>query len=191
MNNYLYAELNKNSFYVLASGNILDKDFEKVRFKIDTGCTFSTVPISKLYLFNAEVSKGLKSKDIESGIDFSLSYGVESGGIKHSSPKTFEEKLNCPAIKFKHKITNFTLDNYKLPDLDIYVNYDRHGNILIGMDILSLFDIHMGVSLKTGKETLIGVLKEQSNKYEYYKALYEHFNLVSHSYILAEVFRNK
>lgn len=42
-----------------------------------------------------------------------------------------------------------------------------------------------------GLSTDFGVLKEQSNKYEYYKALYEYFNFVSHSYILAEVFRNK
>lgn len=190
MNNYLYVEMIKNSFYILSSGRILNTKFSKIMFKIDTGCTYSTIPLSKLYLFDNLATKEFKINDIKNNVESITSYGVESGGTHHKIPKTFEEKLNCPALKFKHRLTDFSMDDYQLPDLDIYVNYDRHGNILIGMDILSLFDIHMGISLKTGKETLIGVLRSQSDKSDYYKALYEHFNLVESNSILAENFRN-
>lgn len=189
MNNFILSEMSKNSFYVLSSGRILGKGFNNIRFKIDTGCTYSTIPLSKLYLFDDISSREFKKVDIESDIEYQMSYGVESSGIKHNKPKTFEEKMNCPALKFRHRLTNFVLGDYKLPDTDIFVNYDRHGNILIGMDILSKFDIHIGTSLLTGKETLIAVLKTQDDKSDYYKALYENFNLIESNSAVAEGFR--
>lgn len=190
MSNFVFVEISKNSFYVSSSGTILDKDFDNVRFKIDTGCSYSTIPIRKLLVFNKDKLKDLKESDIINNVFSMETYGVESGGINHPKPQTLEEKMNCPAIKFKHKLTNFVLGGYSLPDTDIFVNYDRHGNILIGMDILSKFDIHMGISQITGKETLIAVLKSQSDKSDYYNALRDHFNIAEVNSLMAEVFRN-
>ena len=190
MNKYLLVEMHKNSFSIFSSGTILDKNFNNTRFKIDTGCSYSTIPIRKLLVFNKDKLKELKKSDIINNVSSMETYGVESGGLAHKKPETFEEKMDCPALKFKHTISNFELGDYKLPDLDIFVNYDRHGNILIGMDILSMFDIHIGTSLITGKETFIAVLKSQEDKSEYNDALYKHFNIVESSSILAENFRN-
>ena len=72
----------------------------------------------------------------------------------------------------------------------MYVNYDRHGNILIGMDILSQFDMHIGISQKTNKVTLIGVLKVQEDKSDYENALLEHFSLVKKYSALADGIRS-
>ena len=191
VNNYLYAELRKNSFYIESSGIILGKSFSNIKFKIDTGCTYSTIPLSRLYLYkDLSYLKELKSNDIRNNVVSAISYGVESGGVPHSIPETFEDKMACPALKFQHRLTNFSLGGYSLPDTDIFINYDRCGNILIGMDILSKFDIHIGKSNKTNNIVLLAVLKEQSNKSDYESALLEHFGLVNDSSLLAENFRN-
>lgn len=190
MNNYLYLTMRKNSFYIKSCGNILGKDFNNVMFKIDTGCSFSTIPLKKLLVFNNDTLNKYKSDDILSGVKSMITYGVESGGKEHKIPETFDEKMKCEAIKFEHKLTNFSLGNYIMPDLNIYVNYNREGNILIGMDIIKLFDIHIGTSNITGKETLIAVLKSQKDKSDYYKALYEHFDLIRGSLVYAEKLRN-
>ena len=190
MSNYLYAEMENNSFFIRSSGNLLGCDFNNIRVKIDTGCTHTTFPLSKVFLFNELQLKRLKHNDIVSNIPYMISYGVESGGLNHDEPVTDDEKMSCEAMKFKHPIKNFYLADYSLPNLDIHINYDRHGNILIGMDILSKFDIHIGLSQKTGKVTLIGVLKSQDDKSDYENALLEHFNLVKKYSALADGIRS-
>lgn len=78
---------------------------------------------------------------------------------------------------------SFRLDNFKAPFYDIGVkisadkiclNYDRKGNILIGMDILKDWDIHIGVSKETGKSLFLACPVENKCK-EYVDALKLHF----------------
>lgn len=188
MSNYLFVEMKNNAFYCSMCLSILNDYYESIRVKVDTGCNYSTIPFHKLK--NDDIlCRRYKEEAIKSNVKMKQSYGVESGGLRHDKPQTFSEKLDCSALKFKHNMYNCSLEGYPLPDIPIYVNYDRHGNILIGMDILSLFDIHMGISLKTGKETLIAVLKSQQDKADYNKALYEHFNLVEGTSTVAKGLR--
>lgn len=56
------------------------------------------------------------------------------------------------------------------------VSYDRTGNILIGMDVLSQMDIHIGKSKILGKTVLIACPYEGMNQ-EYLKALSQHFDI--------------
>jgi hypothetical protein len=188
MSNYLLAEMNKNSFVCLSSITILDRTYDDLYMKLDTGCTYSTIPYYKLVV-NSNVCRYQKVSDILNNIKSMQSYGVESGGFAHEKLVTYNDKLNCRGLKFRHKATNFSINSYKLPDLDLFVNYDRRGNILIGMDILSKFDIHIGTSNITDKETLLAVLKDQSDKSEYYNALYRHFGIVPDNSLLAENIR--
>lgn len=58
-------------------------------------------------------------------------------------------------MKFEHGISDFMIGGVKISSDKIYLNYDRKGNILIGMDILKDWDIHIGVSKVTGKSLLI------------------------------------
>lgn len=51
--------------------------------------------------------KILKGIDISNCIPYYISYGVESGGLKHTVPQTDGEKMNCPAIKFEHGISDW------------------------------------------------------------------------------------
>lgn len=190
MSKYLLAEMNAyNSFIVNTDLSLFGTNYKNIPFKLDTGCTHSTIPYHRLKNDDF-ICRYHKEKDIKSGLDYMVSYGVESGGLKHKEPVTVNEKIDCQALKFKHTVANLNLAGYSLPDLDMYVNYDRHGNILIGMDILSQFDIHIGVSQKTNKVTLIGVLKIQEDKSDYENALLEHFSLVKKYSALADGIRS-
>ena len=56
------------------------------------------------------------------------------------------------------------------------ISYDRTGNILIGMDILSQMDIHIGKSKILGKTVFIACPYENMNQ-EYHEALSQHFDI--------------
>lgn len=58
-------------------------------------------------------------------------------------------------MKFQHTIQDFQIAGMPVRNDVIYVNYNRRGNILIGMDILQYWDIHMGNSRITGKKLFL------------------------------------
>ena len=188
MTNYLSVNLQRSSFLCSADFYLLDRSFSKVKVKIDTGCGFSVIPYNRL-IRDDVMCRDLKAKDIRNKVKSMQSYGVETGGVAHKKPKTFEDKLSCSALKFSHQISWLSLNGYILPDFDVDVNYDRLGNILIGMDILSQFDIHIGLSNVTNNVVLLGVLKTQKDKTEYNKALFRHFGLVREETLLADGLR--
>lgn len=154
--------------------NNMDNSFENVSVKIDTGCSISTIPLSKFELPDSMLSK-LKSEDINSGIDYLISYGVETGGRKHAIPKTYDDKMACTALKFKHTVSNFEISGVSISHDSLYINYDRSGNILIGMDILKDWDIHIG-TIDTGETIFLGCPKEQINN-GYLQELENTFNI--------------
>lgn len=184
MNNVLVIELSPSkrgggSFISNANFKLdnLPTYFQDIEVKIDTGCSISTIPMRKLNLSEA-LCKSLKENDIDSGIENIRSYGVETGGKTHSEPTTREQKINCEALKFKHSISNFYIGSMIIPTDHIFENFDRSGNILIGMDILSNMAFHMDVSRKTGNYTLICCPRKNVGK-EYFNNLREHFGLVN------------
>ena len=63
--------------------------------------------------------------------------------------------MSCPVMKFQHTIQDFQIAGMPVRNDVIYVNYNRRGNILIGMDILKDWDIHMGNSRITGKKLFL------------------------------------
>lgn len=58
-------------------------------------------------------------------------------------------------MKFEHGVSDFMIGGVKISADKICLNYDRKGNILIGMDILKDWDIHIGVSKETGKSLFL------------------------------------
>ncbi len=57
----------------------------------------------------------------------------------------------------------------------MYINYDRASNILIGMDILKEWDIHIG-TIDTGETIFLGCPKGQIND-EYLQELEKTFQV--------------
>lgn len=149
--------------------------FYSIEVKIDTGCSISTIPLKRLNVSDT-LCKTLKKFDILNQTPYFLSYGIESGGLRHKAPITDEEKMDCPAMKFEHKIMDFTIGGTEIQSDKICLNYDRKGNILIGMDILKDWDIHIGVSKVTRKNLLLACPMENRSS-EYRNALEKHFGL--------------
>lgn len=149
--------------------------FHDIGVKIDTGCSISTIPLKRLNVSDS-LCENLKESDVSNNTPYYLSYGVESGGVKHPVPVTDREKMDCTAMKFEHGVTGFTIAGVNIPCNKICLNYDRRGNILIGMDILSKLDIHIGLSRATGKNLFIACPME-SKCQEYLEALKEHFGI--------------
>ena len=138
-----------------------------VEVKIDTGCSISTITAKKLNIPLSKLSQ-LKIEDIENNIAYHLSYGVETGGQRHTEPRTFNEKMKCSAMKFEHSISDFTINGVKISNKTIHINYDRTSNILIGMDILKDWDIHIGTVddsdlVEYGETIFIACPKDQIN----------------------------
>ncbi|MCR5098824.1 MAG: hypothetical protein K6B14_07750 [Lachnospiraceae bacterium] len=180
---YIFSEMEPSSsglggsFEVLASFtvDIIPAPFNDVSVKIDTGCSISTVPLGAFRVLRL-FCDGLKKSDIRNGVPYQLSYGVESAGMRHKKPNTDAEKMNCPAIKFQHDITGFSIAGVPIHDDKIFVNYDRRGNILIGMDIISKWDVHMSISKDSGKYVFLGCPLDSIND-EYRDALARHFGI--------------
>ena len=78
-------------------------------------------------------------------------------------------------MKFEHVVSNFNIAGVKVNTSKICLNYNRNGNILIGMDILKDWDIHIG-TIETGETIMLACPKENLNE-EYYRALQEYFGI--------------
>lgn len=165
------------SFIALAGFDInsIGLAFENIDVKIDTGCSVSTLSMQR-YRLSGEFCKSCKEQDIKNNIPYMLSYGVETGGRRHSIPVSYEEKMDCTAMKFLHGISHFVLERIELPVNNIYINYDRANHMLIGMDILDKLDIHMGESKANGKQIFLACPKNEITA-DYQEALEKHFGL--------------
>lgn len=185
MNSYLKIEMQPaacgrgGTFSARASFRLdnFTAPFSGIEVKIDTGCSISTIPLKRLQVSDG-LCRILKKADLIDNIPYFLSYGVESGGFRHDIPVTDSEKMECPAMKFEHKISGLMIGNVRLPSDTICLNYDRRGNILIGMDILKDWDIHIGVSRVNGKNLFLACPLGQLCA-EYFDALAIHFGLSS------------
>lgn len=183
MNEYIEIEMHPTAYGIGGSFSAeasfcLDNfkaPFYGIEVKIDTGCSISTIPLKRLKVSDT-LCTILKKTDIIKGAPYYLSYGVESGGTKHKVPVTDADKMDCSAMKFEHRVSDFTIGGVKVRADKICLNYDRKGNILIGMDILKDWDIHIGISKVTGKNVFLACPKE--NEYKgYFDALKRHFDL--------------
>lgn len=163
MSEYLKCILKDNVFWGSLEIEINEGRY-KVPCKIDTGCSYSNLPIKSIV--SEREARRMKREDIEKQVPFQRSYGVsDTEEIKRKDKMLIRQGrlLECTSLKFEHKFHKVTLNHYDLGGRTIRINYDRTGNILIGMDILSQMDIHMGIDKHTGRYVLIGCLQDHIN----------------------------
>ncbi len=183
MSKFLEVELTPNSygggsFNCKASFRLdnLASSFQNIDVKIDTGCSISTIPVKRLKVSD-RICRSLKEADINNNVVSVRSYGIETGGVFHSEPITKRQKMKCEALKFRHTVFDLKVDGMDIPTSSIFLNYNRSGNILIGMDILSLMINHIDISKKTGALTLLCCPRRLADS-GFYLAMKEHFGLV-------------
>ena len=161
-NNHILLELNRNN-EIRADVSLTIKSLgimaiEDINIKIDTGCPYTSVPVLKLGISNRKAQQ-MKQKDcLDEAVRKEISFGVNDT----------KEKREVDKEKFRNR--QYIEKDY------VKVSYDRTGNILIGMDILSEMDIHIGKSRLLGKTVFLACPNDNINQ-EYRDALNQHFVL--------------
>ena len=190
MIDFLFCELIDGRLPVRTDFTLFNMELNSVRAILDTGCAFSSFNYKQLFgIDDNQLRVHRKVLDIETKRPYKVSYGVESSGTYKRQLCSYNEKLDSDAIKFLYTV-DLTLNNYNLGIQNLYINYNRRGTNLIGLDLLSKMDFCVGLSKVTNTVVFIGVLREQENKSGYYTALKEHFGLAERQSFLADLIRN-
>lgn len=191
MNNFLISYLKNNSFIIKIFIPCIDGLPLMTKAKLDTGCNVSCIPFQPAFNKTYEESLKYKKSAIDNNLPYLLSYGISDTSEQRKYDKKLVNEgklLECKALKFKHSNVSMLLNGYQFTH-DIHINYDRTGNLLIGMDILKNFDIHTGISKVNGENVLIGCLRDNITP-EYLTALEEHFGYALKERVIAELVRD-
>lgn len=111
-----------------------------------------------------------------------ISFGVNDSKEKRDEDKEkFRNRkyMELQSVTFQHDDLAIDFGEVQLKKGSVKVSYDRTGNILIGMDILSQMDIHIGKSRILGKTVFLACPYDSMNL-DYLRTLYEHFDIQLH-----------
>lgn len=149
-NHYIKISLNENNEFrakaniIIPSINVLDVN--DVIVKIDTGCPYTSFPIKNLGISD-EKAFAYKQKDSnDSSVRKSISFGVNDSKEKRDNDKKlFKEQkfMQLTSVSFKHSDVKLKIMDVSIEIDSVMLSYDRTGNILIGMDIMKDWDIHI------------------------------------------------
>lgn len=175
-NKYIKIALNgNNEFRVNASISIPSLniiDINDVIVKIDTGCAYTSIPVQKLGISyeNAQICKQNDSND--NSIIKRISFGVNDSKEKRDKDKLLfnnKQYMKLTSVTFEHSDVLLKLMSVDINTNSVKLSYDRTGNILIGMDILKDWDIHIGtidnpILPEHGQTIFLGCPRDQINK---------------------------
>lgn len=178
-NRYVRSVLDKNNeFRVEADFVIFDIMAFGTDVKLDTGATSTFVPIRTVGGLSSLEIQNLKYKDIkDKNIIRIYSRGIETGKNIVQEPKSIAEAMEFRNISFRHTLESLSIGGVRLGDTEANINYNFNGNILIGMDIMKNWDIHIGRN-KHGETVFIGCPYSQLNQ-NYYLAIEKEFGLAT------------
>lgn len=182
-NKYILLELNQHN-EIRADVNMTIKslditEIEGINIKIDTGCPYTSIPILKLGISTVNAQQ-MKRKDcLDCKIRKELSFGVNDTREKVEIDKEKFKKgqyMELKSITFQHRGFDIDFGGVHI-DIDfVKISYDRTGNVLIGMDILSKMDIHIGKSRLLERNIFIACPNDRINQ-DYLYALHQHFKI--------------
>lgn len=192
-NKYIIAEMtDHNDLWVTADVYLWDMDvsiLKSVRIKIDTGCMNSVFSLKAFGLSSLALSQ-LKTLDIQNkSIKKRLGFGINDIAENKALAK---QKLRnhgydgLTALSFIHNNVDIDMYGTEIHDVSISISYDKPRSLL-GMDILSQMDMHIGNSKILDKTVLLACPYTMLND-DYYRALEDHFGLGS-SLVFAQVFQ--
>lgn len=187
-NNYIKISLNENNEFrakaniIIPSISVLDAD--DVIVKIDTGCPYTSFPIKNLGI-SEEKALAYKQKDSnDSSVRKSISFGVNDSKEKRDNDKKLfkdQKFMQLTSVSFKHSDVKLKIMDVNIGVDSVMLSYDRTGNILIGMDIMKAWDIHISTVTnpdleETGKTIFLACPKDSINE-EYISELKRLFNI--------------
>lgn len=182
-NNYILLELNCNN-EIRADVNLTIKSLGimsigDINVKIDTGCPYTSIPVLKLGISIMKAQQMKREDCVDDGIRKEISFGVNDTKEKREADKEkFRNRqyMELSSITFQHGGFDIDFGGVRIEKDYVKVSYDRTGNILIGMDILSGLDIHIGKSRLLEKTVFLACPNNNINQ-EYRDALKRHFEL--------------
>lgn len=149
-----------------------------INVKIDTGCPFTSIPVKRLGI-STKKALDWKKRDIKNdNIKKQISFGVNDTDEQKEQYRIMlkqGEYEKLPAVTFLHSGMTMIFNGIKIHSSKVKVSYDRTGNILIGMDILKNWDIHIG-TIGTGETIFLACPKDQLND-EYFRELNRLFGI--------------
>jgi hypothetical protein len=175
-NNFVKIILNRKNefktFVDISIPSIKINNVEQIDVKIDTGCPYTSIPVAKLGI-SATESQRLKQADCgDDTIAKEISFGVNDSIEKRQKDKELfknRQYMILNSISFRHSDVAISIGGVKLEPCSVKLSYDRTGDILIGMDILKDWDIHIG-NTEIGETVFLACPNNQLND-EYYKEL--------------------
>lgn len=180
---YILLEMNqRNEIRANVSMAIKSMELTKIEdmnVKIDTGCPYTSIPILRFGISNAKAQQ-MKQRDCgDDRIRKEISFGVNDTKEKRDSDKEkFEagKYMELKSITFQHRDFEIDFGGVCISRDFVKVSYDRTGNILIGMDVLSQMDIHIGKSKILEKTVFLACPYASMNR-EYLETLKRHFDI--------------
>lgn len=168
----------RNEFRTTADLSFRGTDYKKVDVKIDTGCGYSSFPVSRLGITPTEAYLLKVADSTDDSVRKAISFGVNDSRLKREEDKKkFKSRMymDLTSVTFKHMVSSLSLGNYEIGDCEARISYDRTGNILIGMDILKLMDVHIG-TIDTGETVMLACKRGELSK-EYREELNSLFDV--------------
>ena len=182
-NQYILLEMNQRN-EIRADVNMTIKSMELTQIedmdvKIDTGCPYTSIPIRRLGISSMKAQQ-MKQRDCaDDRIKKEISFGVNDTKEKWNADKEkfrAGKYMELKSITFQHGDFEIDFGGICISNDHVKVSYDRTGNILIGMDVLSQMDIHIGKSKILGQTIFIACPYDCMNQ-EYLEALNQHFDI--------------
>ena len=173
---YIYCELSEYDEFKSQFSCCFHGVHKKAEVKIDTGAAYSLVPLKTLGILK-NTREARKKYYTEHDQISGVIHGVE-GVFRDMSRQeiqalTVEERLALNCLAYWDNIRDIHIGDYAIGDRLLHVSCDTGGNILLGMDVLKDFDIHIGESIVNGKIIFIGCRKDKVNDV-FTKAVSEH-----------------
>ena len=160
MSDYIKIVLNSNyEFRCDGELSLYGMRFVMLSFKIDTGCQYSVLPLIRTGLPQNMI---LQYRDLDfsdSIVGKLLSYGVnDTEEDKRIAKELYKNERYSEIgnmVSCVKEVDSLVIGGVDLGKMSLKVNYTRTGNILIGMDILKLFDIHIAPDRTNGDKTTL------------------------------------
>lgn len=182
MGNFLFVKYNRGAFFTSIEGvcHRLGDIVIRSNIVIDTGCMYTNIPLLSAGI-SKEACSRYKREDIialrNNELRASFSRGIETGNIAFPKLEDIsdDEIMKSPAIGFKHILSDVRLGMLKIAELPVKINYDRTSSMLLGMNVLRNYEIHIGLSrvdnesigIDKGDCILLAINHEEAERYEY------------------------
>lgn len=157
--------------------SIYIKGIRRSGIKLDTGACGTLIPLRTLGWTNTQIENLVEETYRLNKYAFSVVHGVENNNRQSQNNilrMTLNEIKQFRGLAIKIKAAKIIVGNFEFNNIDLRVTTQTEANILLGMDIMKNWDIHIGQSKITEECMFIACPYDKIND-DYLLALESHF----------------